>query len=139
MNSASSPESRCHPITSWLKSSSKEELHDRKCSGTKKRGNERNPTVFPLLLWAKLSVFSCFQLKENIRGTLHIRLVSLGNLKADGEGEWVGPNCSIQWSLAWRVEKKEAVVPRAHLLSQTLKRALNLTLATAKTVPTMGA
>ena len=34
------------------------------------------------------------------KSTLHIRLMSLGTLKADGKGEWVGPNCSVSAELS---------------------------------------
>ena len=42
----------------------------------------------------------CLQLNENARGALHIRLVSLGNLRTDRSGSKVGLNCSIHSSLA---------------------------------------
>ena len=54
--------------------------------------------MFLILWWTRLSV--CLQLNENARGALHIRLVSLGNLRTDRSGSKVGLNCSIHSSLA---------------------------------------
>lgn len=63
--------------------------------------------------------------------------MSAGNLKADGGGNgWVLTAPSL-WNSPWRVDEEGQAAPRAGLVNQTLKRALNSTLATPKMVLTL--
>lgn len=118
---------------------SKRKLHDRKDVGLGIKSIEESHCISSPVVYKSLHVklLSAQGWYENIR--LRIRLMPLGILKADGEGERVGPNCSVSEKLRLERRWKGTGALRAHSVTQTLKRTLNLVLATPNMAPTMGA